>query len=221
MTNFYFKYIPGRLGITGVEYLSGWLDQYYPTISFKPVINDGLAQFGILSGSGDDLSKAMASIEGKFSCARITEEVFIGVCTKYYNPVATMDDETPPTLDEFLINLGITPPVDKLPNIKANKKELFKEIAKKRFANLNDSLADIAKIVTLLQLHEGDLTTEEQTQVNNISNTLKIIYDKSTCISAYDRMVSELNSVLVPYYTAMTNVANAVDEDAVDAVTYE
>lgn len=221
MANFYFKYTPSRLGISGVEYLSGWLDQYYPTVSFNPVISDGMAQFGILSGSGDDFSKAMAAIEGKFSSARISEEVFIGVCAKYYNPVADMEGETPPTLDEFLTNIGITPPIDKLPNIKASKKELLKEVAKKKFANLNDTIADIAKTITLLQLHAGDLTTAEQIQVDNISNSLKAVYDKATCISAYDRMVSELNTMLVPYYTAVTSVETAVDADEVNAVIYE
>ncbi len=220
MTQFYFKYIPSRRGLTGVEYLSQWLDENYPTISFNSVISDGIAQFGILNGSGDTLSKAMAAIEGKFSSSRITEEVFIGICAKYYNP-SSVDGDTPLTLDEFLTNIGITPPVNKLLNIKSSKKELLKEIAKKKFANLNDTIADIAKVVTLLQLHSSDFTTEEQTQVDDISTNLKAIYNKATCIGAYDRMVTELNDMLIPYYTAITNVDNAADEDAVNAVIYE
>ena len=220
MSKYYFKYIPGRRGLSGSEMLAPWLDEFYPGVTFNPVINDGMAEFGIIEGSGDIFPKAMAAIEGRFSCARLTETVFIGIVSKYYNPIA-MDGMTVPTLDEYLTGLGITPPVDKLPNVKAAKQELLKEIAKKKFSNLNDTSADLAKIIALLNLHYTDLTVGEKAQVDATTTTLKAIYSKSVCIAAYDRMVGELNSVLVPYYTAMMSVSAASDQAGVDAVVYE
>jgi hypothetical protein len=222
-TKFYFKYIPGRRGLTGVEYLPQWLEENHPTITFNSIISDGIANFGVLEGSGEELPKAISAIEGRFSCARITEDVMIGIITKFYDPqpMDDMDGETPPTLDEFLASYGLSTPADKLPNIKERKRELLKEIAKKKFSNLNDTTADLCKIVTLLNLHSPDLTSEEQTQVDNISTTLKGIYDKALCIAAYDRMVGELSNVLTPYYTAMTSVENATTEEEIDAVVYE
>ena len=220
-TKFYFKYIPGRRGLTGVEYLPQWLEENHPTVTFKPIISDGIANFGVLEGTGEDLPKAISAIEGRFSCARITEDVMVGIVSKYYDPQPMMDEETPPTLDEFLAANDLPTPMDKLPSIKERKRELLKEIAKKKFDNLNDSLANLAKVVTLLNLHSADLTSEEQTQVDNISTTLKNIYDKTLCINAYDKMVTDLNNTLVPYYTAMTAVENATTEDEVDAVVYE
>ena len=217
MSSFYFKAVPVRRGLTGVEMLAGFLDEQFPGVKFNPVISDGIAEFGILTGTGDILPKAISAIEGRFSACRLSEQSFIGVVAKHYNPVA-MEGQTVPTLDEYLTSHGITPPADSLVNIKAAKKQLLKEIAKKKFADDNDSIADLCKATTLLTLHYDALTVEEKAAVDALSTSLKAIYTKDVCMSAYSTLVGALTSVLTDYYAATVAVDGAADAAAVEAV---
>ncbi len=219
MTSFYYKVVPVRSGLTGYEMVAGFLDAEYPGVKFTPLVSDGIAEFGILTGESDNLAKAMAAIEGRFSAARLTESSFIGVVTKYYNPVADpLMNIVPPTLNEYLTMNGITPPADSLVNIKDNKKQLLKEITKKKFSDDNDLIADLCKCVTLLTLHYNTLSAEDKTVVDNLTTTLKTIYNKDMCIEALTTMVDGLSSILIGYYTAKTAIDSAVDATAVDAI---
>lgn len=221
MATFYFKYIPVRRGLTGSEFLAQWVDENYPTLTFQDAISDGIAKFGVLSGDGETMSKAISSIEGKFSAVRIPEDVFIGVCKKYYNPVAMPGMPDPPSFADYMLTLGITVPGDTLPNYKKHRQELLKEMAKKRFSNPNDSLADLARSTVLLTLWYPELTPGEKADVDADIATLKAIYTKASCIASFDSMVNELATILSSYYTAKTNIEAAVNEAGVDAVSIE
>ena len=221
MANFYIKYTPARRGLTGAEYLPQYLEENFPSVTYDDIVSDGTVHFGILTGSGDDLSKVLALIEGKFSAFRLSEEELVGYCYMYYNPQPIMEGETPPTFTEMMASHGITVG-DTLSAVKLAKVNLFKEISRKKCEPDNDSLADLAKCVALLNCHYDDLTTEEKTAVDANISTLKNYYDKQTCIDAFDKMVNvTLGSILVGYYNAKTNVMNATTEEEAMAVTYE
>ncbi len=219
MSQFYIKYIPVRCGLTGYEYLAGWMDQNYSGVKFNPVISDGLAEFGILTGTGDILLKAMAACEGRFSAVRITVDVFIGVIAKYYNPPATNPDGSiPPTLAQFITNLGLTVPADTLVNVKTAKKQLLKEMAKKEFSDDNDTLADLSRIIVLLNLHYPTLTTTDKATVDALTTTIKGIYTVPLCITSLQNLTTQLQTTLTNYYTACTAVDAATTVALVDAV---
>lgn len=223
MSKVYVKYVPVRRGLTGAEYMAQWLDENYNGVTFTGVISDGMAHFGILEGTGEILMKAIAAVEGRFSVAKLTEEEFIGVVKKHYNPGPMPDGGDPPTFTEYLATFSITPSdADALAEYKAQKKSLLKELAKKKFSTINDALSDVAKSVVLLTQWYDELTPgAEKDGVDANITTLKSIYSKAVCIDAFDQMVTELSTILGDYYTAKTSVDGAADAAAVDAVTYE
>ena len=98
---------------------------------------------------------------------------------------------------------------------------IIDEITKRKFDDYNDLIADLAKSTTLFDHHYGDLDAPTQAAVDANVTTLKSIYDADTCVAAFDKMVTNLSSILSSYYTAVTNVDNAADIDAVNAVSYE
>ncbi len=221
MANFYIKYTPARRGLTGAEYLPQYLEETFPSVTYDDIASDGKVHFGILSGSGDDLSKVLALIEGKFSAFRLSEDELVGYCYMNYDPQPMMDGETPPTFTEMMQSHGITVS-DTLAAVKLAKINLFKEISRKKCEPDNDCIADLAKCVTLFEGHYDDLTTEEKTAVDANMSTLKSYYDKQTCIDAFDKLVNiTMGSILVGYYTKKQEVMNATSEDDAIAVVYE
>jgi hypothetical protein len=223
MSKVYVKYIPVRRGLTGAEYMAQWLDENYNGVTFTGVISDGMAHFGMLEGTGEIFMKAIAAVEGRFSMAKLTEDEFIGVVKKHYNPGTLPDGGDPPTFVEYMDSVcGLTVSATPLDEYKAQKKSLLKELAKKKFSTLNDALSDVAKSVVLLTQWYDELTPgAEKDGVDANIATLKGIYSKAICIGAFDDMVTELSTILGDYYTAKTAVDGAADEAAVDAVTYE
>lgn len=220
MASFYIKYTPARRGLTGAEYLPQWLDENYSSVTFTGVASDGVVQYGILEGSGDDLSQVLALTAGKFSMIRLTEEEFIGNCNNNYNPQPDIDGETPPTFVQYMANFGITV-TDLLGPAKAARLNLFKEISKKKCMDDNDSIADLAKCVTLLTLHYDDLSTSDKATVDGYAATLKNMYSQAVCIDAFDKMVNTtLANILASYYTAKTSVENATTVEEVNNVVY-
>ena len=222
MAKFYFRYTPARRGLTGAEYIQEFLAENFPTVTWDSVISDGSYHYGILEGSGDELSKAIPAIQGRFSALKMDEDSFIGVCHLLYNPPPAEEGEPePPTFEEFMQAHGITVSGDFLAETKAFKKTLLKEIARTRFSSWNDSIADVAKSVALLVLYYDDLSAEDKSTVDSLSDTLKSIYDKDTCIAAYQQMVGELQNILADYYTAKQSVEDATSIDDVMDVVYD
>ena len=221
MAKVYMKYTPARAGLTGAEFLGPFIDEQFDNVTWTGVISDGIIHYGYLDGTGDDLSKALLAIEGKFSVKRIEEEELVGFAKDLYNPV---DDgiTTPPTFIEFMESHGITiTEPDELPAIRAMKKVLFKEVAKKKFEDYNDLISDLARTITLFQHHYADLDAGTQAAVDANVATLKSIYTAQACVDSFDRMVTNLQAILTDYYTACVNVDAAVDIDSAKAVTYD
>jgi len=219
MAKIYIKYTPVKAGLTGAEFLAPFLDEHFNGITFTGIVSDDMNHYGYLEGTGDLLSKALMSISGRFSVKILTEDDIIGFSQALYNPIDPIDG-TAETLVQFLGGHGITV-TSELDSVKAMRKTLFKEITKRKFDDYNDLIADLAKSVILLTQHYGDLTGEDLTNVDANITTMKSIYDQATCISAFDKMVTNLSSILSGYYTAVTNLENAADIDAANAVTYE
>ncbi len=223
MTKFYIKYSPARIGLTGSEYLPQFLDSHYPGITFNGVISDNFIHYGILEGTGDLFSNSITTLLGKFSVIRLTETEFIGNCFKLYNPIPMDGLETPPTFVEFMANIGITTTdIDALEAYKQSRVNLFKEISKKKCEDDNDSIADLAKCVTLLNGHYSNLAGANKTQVDSDMATLMAIYPEQTCVDAFHKMIHDvLLGRLSTYYTAKVAVMAATDIAGIDAVTYE
>jgi len=221
MAKFYLKYSPAKAGPTGVEYIAPFISEHYSDVTFKSFVSDGMLHYGILEGVGDKLSKAFLALETKFSIMKLTKEEFIGACYLYYN-----DEQIPGApyvlpFNDFMFQLEITIGDDTILNsVKAFKKVLFKEITKKRFPPNNDSLADLAKCVTLFIHHYGDLTPEQITELDTHTIILKQIYDVDSCISAYTTLVSNLQAIAVEYYSAKSQVDDATSVIDIQEVIY-
>jgi len=219
MVDFYLKYSENRRGLTGSEFMPGFLDEYYPGVSFDDVISDGLNHYGIFSGSGDELSKAFLAVSHRFSVQQISKDELIGFVAALYNPGPAVEGmPSPPTLSEYLASHGLTLE-DELTSVKKMKRGLFKEIIKKKIETDNDSIADIAKSVALHLFHYDDLTAEEKSAVDANTATLKTIYTKAMCIDAYDNMITMLSDALASYYTAVSGLeAASTKEDALNVI---
>lgn len=221
MTRFYIRYTPVRSGLTGMEMLPQYLDQYFPNVEFTGVVKDGLLEYGYLEGTGDKLSQVLQTCGKKFSIKEMTEEVFIGFCYPLYNPSSTMDDEpAPPTFSEMMSNHGITVPADVLPNVRKAKTEEFKEITKKQFNDWNDSVADVAKAAMLLNLYDDtDLTSDQITTRDTLISRIKAVYTTDVCLGGLNNMVDLVEQVLVPYSVAKSNLESASTlQDILDVV---
>jgi len=223
MQSYYIQYTPVRRGLTGVEYLPQFLDENFPTdVSFDSVISDGINYFGILSGTDTALANSLSAITGRFSVLILPEDVFIGDCYNTYNPVAIEGEETPPTFVEFMASHGVTVVEDDLLSaVKAAKINKFKQISKTIFPVLNDTLADISKVMVLLNLHYDDLTTEQKTLVDDTSASIKEIYTAEIGIAAYTKLLSDLQNILSDYYVAKSSVNSATSTDDVKSVIYK
>ncbi len=223
MQSYYIQYTPVRRGLTGVEYLPQFLDENFPTdVSFDSVISDGINYFGILSGTDTALANSLSAITGRFSVLILPEDVFIGDCYNNYNPVAIEGEETPPTFVEFMASHGVTVVEDDLLSaVKAAKINKFKQISKTIFPVLNDTLADISKVIVLLNLHYDDLTTEQKTLVDDTSASIKEIYTAEIGIAAYTKLLSDLQNILSDYYVAKSSVNSATTTDDVKSVIYK
>ena len=221
MESFNIQYTPVRRGLTGAEYLPQFLEENFSGVTFDSIISDGINYFGILSGTGQALSNSLISITGRFSVLVLTEDVLVGNCYNNYNPIA-MDGETPPTFIEFMATHSITVgSSDILPAVKAAKIDKFKQISKSAFPVFNDTIADISKVVVLLNLHYDTLTSDQKTLVDNTSNSIKAIYTAEIGIAAYTALLADLQSILGDYYTAKTSVTNAANIEAANAIVYK
>lgn len=222
MTRFYIRYTPVRSGLTGMEMLPQYLDQYFPGVTYTGVLKDGLIEYGYLEGEGNVLSKVLQTCSEKFSIKRLYENIFIGFCYPLYNPSTTEEDETPPTFSEMMSGHGITVPGDILPNVKEAQKEEFKEIVKKEFFEWNDSIAELNKAAMLFNLYDDtDLTSEQITQKDDLVSRIKNIYSPDLCLKGFDNLVQLLEDILVPYYQASNQVESATDINSVLNVIYK
>lgn len=221
MAKFYLKYSPAKSGLTGVEYIAPFISEHFENITFDSIVSDGMLHYGVLVGSGDEITKAFLTLESKFSIMKLTEQEFIGACYLYYNYEEIPGMPIPLTFAQFMFEMEIN--VDDviiLESVKSFKKLLFKEAAKKQFPPDNDSIADLAKCMTLFNHHYATLTPEQLVEVDNATLMLKAIYDADQCVTAYTTLVANLNSIAVGYYTVKTQVDDALTVEDVQAIVY-
>ncbi len=222
MADIYIKYTPVRRGLTGAEFIAGFLDENFTGVTFNGIVSEGMNHYGVLSGSGDALSNALLAIEGRFSIMKLDRSQFIGMCKSMYVPNPDpIGDSTALTFIEFMDNAGITVlESEVLPAVKKAKRLLFKEIIKKELQPNNDNISALTKAIVLHLFHYDNLTPEEKTQVDTDTTALIAIYTKGMCISAYGDMVSELTTELTNYYTAVINLESQSTVDDALACVY-
>ena len=216
MADIYIKYTPMRRGLTGVEFLAGYLDEHHSGVTFSGIISDGMNEYGTISGTGDDLNKALLDIQGRFSVAKLDEDQLVGLCKMAYNPVDPPIDGTALTFIEFMDTHGITV-TDELASVKKGKRFLFKEAIKKFLQPDNDNISALTKAVVLHLFHYDNLSVEDKAQVDTDTTAMLEIYTEAMCVSAYHDMVTELQTSLADYYTAVINLeSQSTVEDAID-----
>jgi hypothetical protein len=182
-----------------VDLLQDWV-QKYPGVKYTNVISDGIADFGILEGTGDDLSRCISSINGKFSVTWLSELAFIGVVIRNYHPVPMTDPitnqtTTPPTVEEFLSTYGITV-TDKLAAYKEYKFSLLNEQTFKMVStDPFEMIHSMVRAIILFNFHYNDLTPDQKAIVDADTTTLKTLYPADLCIGDIHNMVNVLNSV--------------------------
>ncbi len=225
---FYYKYMPVRRGLTGSEYIAQWLMTTFPTITWRDVISDGDTKYGFISGTGDEFSKAVQAIEGRFSAQRLQEHVFFGMCKMIFDKIpeiiGPIDFGIPKyTFDQLLDDFDAPLKTDTyiLYCVKSAKKNLFKEISKRVFDDNNDSIADLAKSIVAISLHYDDMSEELKDQVDGDIILLKSIYTPEVAAHGLHVLVASLQNILVDYYTAIQQVDAAQTVDAVTDIIYK
>ena len=198
MAKIYLKYSPARRGLTGMEYLPGFLDEQFSDVSFTEVITDGFNRFGFIEGSGDSLAKAIMASTEHFSIKQLTEKEFIGYCRLYYVVYENENGDTV-SFSDFMSNYDITVN-DEIEAMKEAKKNMFKEVVKKKLEPDNESIADIMKSLVLFHFYYNELSTDEKTIVDNKTSELKNVYSKTKCIDAYSSLVDSIVSIVNSYY---------------------
>lgn len=130
--------------------------------------------------------------------------------------------EQRPNWVNWLAQMGIiVTEGDKLNCAKYYKTNLLKEIAKKKFYDDNDSIADLSKAVMALTVHYSEFSPEEKVVVDNQIAIIKQIYDKNTAINGLSELTSRLSSILVSYYAARVQVVEATTIEEINNIIYE
>ena len=231
MTTFYIKYVPPRRGLDMVEYLQDYLTSINSAVTFSPCFYDNIATFGVLAGSGDDLSRVVRTIETRHGAVRLTANEFAGASVAAFQSYKGPEDinqpgyiapANRPNWVAWMAEVGITVQEgDELNCAKYYKATLLKEIAKKKFCDDNDSLADLAKAVIAITVHYPDLTIQQKVLVDNQIAIIKQIYTPDIAVSGLTELVSNLTSNLIAYYNATTAVSSATTLKDINDVIYE
>ena len=212
-----------RRGLTGREYLSQYLYEYYPDITWETIVSDGVKEFGYLSGDSNEIARAIVVFEKQFSFTRLTEFELAGAIKVVYQPGPSLPDGSdPPTAEDLLALHSITVPTDMLEAVRAYKIINLKQILRKKFCDDNDAIADMAKLMVISSLYDdSELTADQITRRNNLITDIKKIYTIDLCLDGGENMVNLLNNNVVGYYQAKAQVLAATDQDSIMAVTYE
>jgi len=218
MAKIYLKYSPARRGLTGMEYLPGFLDEQFPTIKFTEVIADEFNRFGFIEGSGDDLAKALMASSEHFAIKQLTEKEFIGYCRLNYVPYENENGDTI-SFTDFMSNHGIEVS-DEIEAMKEAKKNMFKEIVKKKLEPDNESIADIMKSLVLFHFYYNELNDTEKNIVDGKTASLKNVYSKTKCINAYSSLVDSIVAVVDGYYSKVNELESTDDPDIIKSIEY-
>ena len=231
MSKFYYKYTPVRAGLSGIEFIESFLSQHFPSVTYDAIVSQDMTHYGILSGTGDEFSKAMRAIEGRYSAQRLEIDAFIGECYMIYKNIIFPEGPGQPELVDFRVfmnrydiffnDLVTNIDVVMLPYVKRAKEDLFKEITKRKFYDYNDICADITKTMAVLSIYYPELTPEEKVTVDALIMAVKAGYSKASAINGMATLVGKLSNIMTDYYSSKIALANANTVDAAIAVTYE
>jgi len=221
---FYVKCTANRVSSTGCIFLAQHIDKFYSATKYIPIVTDGFDEYGFIEGTGDVLSKTMNSCKYDFSMERLFEEEFVGACVAFFNErINPMTKEVEETLKQMLDKHSITyqedgDNVDQVYHIRKFKTKLFKEITKNKFNDYNDLIANMSKILLLLNEYNSELTESQQTRFNVCMSSMKSIYDAETCLGALEEDITKMSSVMPSYYTAKNQITNVLTtvEDILD-----
>jgi len=227
MPSKYFKYVPLTRMMYGTEFAQefvyGRCGMSNDDVTLKTVLADQKSQrhYVIMtSDSAETLTLLMTALEGRFSAIELTEEEFLGETCWLYKPVKVLpSDPDPQSFADYIGTFGLTYTQSDLELKKLGRVNMLKELTKRKFPKWNDISADITKIITLLFGHYNDLDATQKDAVDAIVNRAKAVYTADMCISAFDAMVTQLENILAAYYNNKTNIENAADDDALDAIT--
>ena len=224
MKRFYIRYTPIRMGLTGMEYLPQYIDQYFPGISYTSIFSDGLVNYGYIEGTGDLFSKMIQNCSVKFSIKKFDEDVFIGYCYTIFNSnnQSIEFEEESPSFSDIMNNHGInTNNYDLIDCVKKSKKEEFKEIVKKEFYEWNDAIADVSKASLLYLYDDSELSPEQLTKKNELLDRVKQIYTIDVCLDGTENLVKLLETVLYPYYISRMEVDSKEEIEDILNVVYK
>ena len=236
MQRFFIKYIPPIRGVESIQYLQDYLYNIQSTVTFSPCFYDNANTFGYLDGEGDELSRVLRWMEGRFSAVRLTPFEFAGAAVYAFCPYSGPEDPPkdsmnllsafyiPPeqrvTYSSWLAHMGIVvKDEDQLNLAKLYKAHLMKEIAKKTFYDDNDAIADLAKISMIYNVYKKELTQEELDLLTKYEEIIRKIYTKEVALAGFIDMVEHLTNTLEGYYEAKIALEAAKDIGEVIGIT--
>jgi len=220
---------PIRISSTGTIPLASHVDEFFSTCKYTPLCqhDDNYTEFGYVEGTGSELSNILKFCGRGFNTKRMFESEFVGALALYYNPMTDPEsEEVTKTLKQLLDENSVTytvdgSDVDVIYHAKTYKLFEFKTICKNQFADYNDLIANISKEILLLTEYKADLSTEQQTRLTTVIDTMKTIYDEETCLAALEEDVANVASILPEYYTAKTTVDGLSTIEEIKAITYK
>lgn len=233
MSRFYIKYTPPMRGASNVEYLQDYLHDNISDVTFTPSFNDEFNIFGILDGRGDNLSKVLPIISSRHSAVRLTKNEYIGASLNAFVPYTGPDipiegepgylpPDRRPDWVIWMAEQGIEVDNDKkLDYYKKYKFNLLKEISKKKFADDNDSIADLSKALMAIVVYYNILTPEQKVIVDEKIEILKKTYSVENAINGLTELTDHLTNSLIGYYKIKKSVNDATTKNQIDNIKFE
>ena len=234
MSNFYIKYRPGLRGVHSMEYLEDYLEgiQY---VRYQKIMGDigNIKSYG--NDNGDTFTKTLEDIQGRFSVVRLSKNEMIGACrllfTEYSGPETDpgegnegYEDYIPPEYRTNFVDLMAEKGIeveDELEDVKKYRLSLFKQLNNKKFVDYNDSIGNLSKIITLLELHKDNLDSTQQARYDNLNTQMMNLYDIEMCLDAYEEMINDVDNILGNYRNSKSQLNNASNVNDAKKVKYQ
>lgn len=225
MAKIFLKYIP-----QGPVKFQDHLRTIGVRLGFNDVAYDGQYIIGYLFGDeGEDVSRALTEITGRWSGSRLSEQEFLGGVINNWQPMkfkwVTSEDGSiqvekteEEKLDDFYKMIGEYLPSlptkeEMLVASQAYKTHVMKEINKKLFYDNNDALADLAKSVMCITVLYPTLTPEQKALVDGYIEIWKNVYATDFAIEGFGDLTAQMVNILKDYYRAKVDVSSVALTD--------
>jgi len=199
MKRYYIECVPIRRGLTGREYLSQHIDEFFSPVKFYSLFNHGLIQFGYVEGNNETLCNVLSSCEKIYGMQRLFVDEFRGAAKLYWTGTAE-------ELAALFAKHSIQSPSNGLKDAKSYKIKLLKEKIKREFTDYNDLISNVIKSILLLEEYRSSLDAGQTARLENALTTMKSIYDVETCLTALEGDVSKLSSFMPDYYSIKNKI---------------